>query len=758
MLRKRNFKGGDVKGHPSYITLELTKCTKVEDEILGAIAASITQRATIDDDLADIASRKEPKRQNQAPIPTVDREAELWVVSFDGSAQVKRGGSAFSAIVGSLPGSEVVKARYVFLHLNCNNGISDYLESLTMNEAEYNGLILGLDMLEKLDRKRLVRGEIDCKAPELTLLKQKALDRPRKESDHELNGSADSLASAALQRQGRTEVQGGLGYQDLVTLNRLDEILISKTEDPVVRVAVVTTRASRVRSPAGVMQENLIREMRVDRIKRAQEEEVWIAGMKKYLSGAIADLSQTEARLYGEITADYEVDKQDLLFYCPPALRSEDDRDHTVTLHWKEDIRAWGVPPADQGYVGECVDIKTEKGKPEIRGKSPGNLQATYPFRIIAMNHIPSLRRSHKGNTELLIWDDLFTGYVIAKSSSSQSTQTVAEPYEEYVFRRFGANEMIRHVREPGFMYDFFRALNKILGQRATMAYRPQANGNGERMVETATRALKMYVRDLDQKDWDEYAERLTFAINKAHDRIRGDTLTIWSTDGIRDRLWRLPCQSNALSGKIGTYGRGSRAQVNARLKEAIADRSNLHNENAGSHQIEAGSRVWLYLDRMKEGYARKLAHLWHGTFQVADNVNDFSVQLEVTGTGYQIFPEAHVSKLKLIKDFPDRPRVELTVDETDRLDYDEILLPEDSWVPSLGSDEYEVERISDARSGKRTRFGRIYREFLVHWVGYDEPTWVDEADVNCGAILNTFLRERANRNLFNVMQSHEEM
>lgn len=33
-----------------------------------------------------------------------------------------------------------------------------------------------------------------------------------------------------------------------------------------------------------------------------------------------------------------------------------------------------------------------------------------------------------------------------------------------------------------------------------------------------------MYVTDVNQQDWDEYAERLTFAINTAHDRVRGET------------------------------------------------------------------------------------------------------------------------------------------------------------------------------------------------------------------------------------------
>ena len=91
-----------------------------------------------------------------------------------------------------------------------------------------------------------------------------------------------------------------------------------------------------------------------------------------------------------------------------------------------------------------------------IHGRSPGNLQATYLFQIIAMDHIPSLPKSFKGNTELLIWVDLFSGYGIAKDSSSRTAQTIAENYEECVFRRLGASEAIRHDREPGFMSDFF--------------------------------------------------------------------------------------------------------------------------------------------------------------------------------------------------------------------------------------------------------------------------------------------------------------
>ncbi|KAG2895823.1 hypothetical protein C6341_g23776 [Phytophthora cactorum] len=291
------------------------------------------------------------------------------------------------------------------------------------------------------------------------------------------------------------------------------------------------------------------------------------------------------------------------------------------------------------------------------------------------MDHIPSLPRSHKGNTELLVWVDLFTGYVIAKDSGSRTAQTIAESYEECVFRRFGASEMIRHDREPGFIDD------------------------------------KVYVQDRDQKDWDEYSERLTFAINTAQDRIRGDTpfylvhgwdprstleasIPVGSTKR-RDRdprRWRY---------QIQRHYQQARSQVNQRLREVIADRADRHNDNVQPHQIQAGSQVWLYLDRVKEGYARKLAHLWHGPFRVVDKIGEHAVRLETGGTEYRLFPVVHVSKLKLVKEYPDRPGARITVNDSDRVDFDEILLPEDSWTPDLGQDEFEIEKITDMRSGK---------------------------------------------------------
>ncbi|OWZ13908.1 reverse transcriptase [Phytophthora megakarya] len=137
-------------------------------------------------------------------FPTVRPDEDLYVASYDGSARVKRGGDAYSANLWKLPEWTVVKVG------------SGYGEGLTVNEAEYPS-------------------EINCKAPGLTLLRQKALAKLRILPDHELvhvkrdwNVSADSLASAALQRQCGVEIETVREIQDLITLNGLDEILIVK--------------------------------------------------------------------------------------------------------------------------------------------------------------------------------------------------------------------------------------------------------------------------------------------------------------------------------------------------------------------------------------------------------------------------------------------------------------------------------------------------------------------------------------------------
>ncbi|POM69129.1 LOW QUALITY PROTEIN: Reverse transcriptase [Phytophthora palmivora] len=494
-----------------------------EEEILGAIAASITPRAEVDDALVAIAPRKQPRKNLSTPPPTIEPEETQLVASFDGSAQERRS-------------------------IQCNHleaplleAMSDYSEALTANEAEYRGFLLGFDLLSARDRGRVVisgdsnlmirqmRDEIDCKALGLQLLRQKALDRL------DWNQSADRLASAALQRQEGEIVTAEEDRKDLMTLNRLDELLRPEPPEVVVHVSRI----------------------RCERIRTAQDEEKRIAYLTAYMQGDVKNLTADEAKACSKIAstkATFCSFALDVLAGMTIGMETSSWLSQNgskffytiITPVSKEGIKASeertrGLDRVSTGeaYIEVCKD---KWGDVRSARLARDNLlyRGTNPFQVISMDHIPSLPRSFKGNTKLLIWADVFSGYVIAKASSSREAQTKVENYEECVFRRFGASDVIRHDREPGFMSDFFRAINRILKTRqsATMAYRPQANGKAERTVQTLTRALKLYVADVNQQDWDDYAERLTFALNTRHDA--GALHSIWCTAGTRDQRWKL--------------------------------------------------------------------------------------------------------------------------------------------------------------------------------------------------------------------------
>ncbi|POM58038.1 Reverse transcriptase [Phytophthora palmivora] len=325
--------------------------------------------------------------------------------------------------------------------------MSEYDNDLTVNEAEYRGLLLCFELLETQDR---MRDEINCKAPGLQLLRKKALDRLRSWPDHkflhvkrEWNQSVDKLASAALQRLEDEIVTSEEGREDLATLNRLSELLKPKPSDDVARVEAVTrSMDSRARSPR-VLEEAIVQRMRSERIREAQNEEKWIAkkNVKSYLKGDLGNLTTDDAKTCSKIADDYEVDASDLLFFCPKTIKDGEDRKRIMRLVVPENLQQdflhhyhsilvgghqgigrtylrirshfhWRVLyRGGQRYVGGCTDCENGKGRPFAQGESPGHIQATYPFQVISMDHIPSLPQSFKENTELLIWADLCSGY-----------------------------------------------------------------------------------------------------------------------------------------------------------------------------------------------------------------------------------------------------------------------------------------------------------------------------------------------------------
>ncbi|GMF46755.1 unnamed protein product [Phytophthora fragariaefolia] len=341
------------------------------------------------------------------------------------------------------------------------------------------------------------------------------------------------------------------------------------------------------------------------------------------------------------------------------------------------------------------------------------------PLQIVSMDFVIPLPKSRRGNTALLLFHCTFTGFAMAKAMSDTPALCVAHAFEECVYRRFGARSLVRHDRDPRFTSDVFQAFAEMMPfrSRATLSYRPQANDQQERSVKTVTQLVRVYAEDPLQQDWDEIVERLVFAINNSQDTTRKET-PFYVVHGW-DAQSTLKATASSLKRGFGrqsdalAWRREINRQQEIALKMAKEYQAVEKARRAGEHNdsLSRQEKACLPRPRVNENsednledaedtsLTEKLAHRWHGPFRVKKKVEEFAYELELPDrSGYRFYPVVHVSRLKAVKAFGDPPKVRLTRELTDeaRLDFDEELLPEDSWEPDMLAGEDEVESILD--------------------------------------------------------------
>jgi hypothetical protein len=421
-----------------------------------------------------------------------------------------------------------------------------------------------------------------------------------------------------------------------------------------------------------------------------------------------------------------------------------------------------------QTYVKNCVDCSTGKGKPRYQGESPGNMLASYPFQIVSMDFVTDLPPSYRGNTRLLLFQCSFTGFNMCKPMARWTAEDVAKAYNEAVFQRFGASSIIRHDREPAFMSKVFTAFRQMLGseQRATLAYRPQANGQQERAVQTVMQTIRAYVADPGQQDWDDLAENLMFCLNTSFDHSRKDTpfylVHGWDPRNTLSAMLADPPQGGDSAAvwrrnvkRMHDYAMGMAHDIQKQLKAQRAQAHNHQLTETTDPNLVVGDAVWLYMARVKPGLTKKLAHLWHGPFRIVAKKESYMYKLRLDGPAYKFFPWVHVSRLKKRSEHPERPTATVaSVAEDD--DFDSAMLPEDSWEPDEAAEEYEVEAILDVKWEKPTRTARRLKKYLIRWVGYEDADWVDASQLNCGRLQYEFDKSQKAQARLAAMQADE--
>ncbi|KAF1790702.1 hypothetical protein GQ600_25282 [Phytophthora cactorum] len=94
----------------------------------------------------------------------------------------------------------------------------------------------------------------------------------------------------------RTTTATEADWEDLITLNRLLELLLPKDEEPIVRVVAVTRSRTRRKDPPELLKSDVVQRMRPERIQQAQDEEKWIAHARSWLLGLLDFVSLRRPR------------------------------------------------------------------------------------------------------------------------------------------------------------------------------------------------------------------------------------------------------------------------------------------------------------------------------------------------------------------------------------------------------------------------------------------------------------------------------
>ena len=537
---------------------------------------------------------------------------------------------------------------------------------------------------------------------------------------------------------------------------------------------------------------------RRQRIKEAQRTIPWMITVIQHLQGhPVSHMNKKTKRIMRESLSRFFLTPDEILvrrgvtkgkarkqpavqWVIPPSLRDDIMRayhNESIAGHLGQDMTYYRIAEhfwwpklreTVRHHVRSCLDCQAGKGYPRNRGKRKKNICPTHPMQYVSLDFVGPFPESNNGYKYVCVIQDMFTRMVWLVPMTDVTAWETATLYYREILCKFGASAFVRSERGSQFLSEMFQMVMKLFGQKhnATLAYRPQGNGQNERTHSVIFSCVKLFCLDPEQKDWDEYLQQMAFALNTAYRQDVGET-PFYLFHGW-DPYFPMEAMLQKSRHQYKEYDQ--KRWRNQTMREwsyvrrhvettLIANKEKLIAKSTEwGLPIKAGDRVWVWVPKVKTGYSKKLAFRWIGPYRVEKVTNDgIKVTIKVP-TRNGIYPEVHYDRLKKCYDERDRPTTppedqeELSkVDFTESLenfpDPQEVipLMDEDGdLIPvpqehQIDPDEYEVEAILDRK--QEGRLNKKFWRYLIKWKGYDDShnTWEKEENLYCGDLLYDF-------------------
>ncbi|KAH9073985.1 hypothetical protein Ae201684P_015885 [Aphanomyces euteiches] len=663
----------------------------------------------------------------QVQMPTFTGQDEGYVAAFDGAIKVKERFGSWGAIIWKLP--EWSQSGLASGHPKGYQVHPRFWGLQTGNPPSF-----GVDAVQAGTPASPIERPSSSRAT--------AFERRVHHILRQWNGSADHLASMGLALRREVTELSTADLDDIQGKNLLAEIIQPPPDatDPLNNEQPAKSILAYTHPMPTSRVVGLNSQIRLRRVSDAQDQERKWSIIKQFLRGEVENLTQEECSKASKEAGMYEIGEEGALFRLNWSTKRcnlpifiwtlviPTELNQMILHHCHDSVEGGHF----KNYVTACETCASGGPPPTTQARSPGNLIPQGPLELVNFDIATDFPRSFGGNTQLVVFVDNFTGFVMCKPTPDRSAHTLAKAFEETVFVRFGACREVRHDREPSFMGEGFTHFMKMIGQSPmpTFAYRPQENGTAKRAIQTLVRSVKLYVTDPRQRDGDEYAVRLTFAINTTPSATRGDTpfYLMHGWDPFTTITASLPAtksgdhEANRCRSQLHQQHVFCKAMAHDLLCQAEKRRAEAHNAQlppAVDERIKFGDLVWVYIDQVKAGVKKKLAHLWHGPFRVLDKKHDYASVFEIQGRlalrNNRFHAEVHDSRLKPQRVFQLRPTERM--DGQPPVDFDEgLYLPPDSF--ELDPDEPHVFGIRAVRYTDHIKEYEVQLETDGAWTG----------------------------------------
>ena len=386
-----------------------------------------------------------------------------------------------------------------------------------------------------------------------------------------------------------------------------------------------------------------------------------------------------------------------------------------------------------QMFIKSCPACQKNNQRRSLAIARPFTLSSENPMQKMYVDLIEDLREDEDGNRHIFVAIDAFSRYLMLYPIKEKTAQAVARAFLSLI-GDFGAPRNIVSDRGPCFVSELWSELLQLIGSEheLTLGYSKEENGMVERANKEVMRHLRNIIFDRNViMNWSRYLPLVKRIFNASIHSITGVSparvIHGNAIDLNQNILGRNENNSTPIvymDSWINSLIQGQQSIISLVQKNLGKQRERHLTQVMGGEVVEFPIGSFVLVEHtqsnLRRGPKSKLLPFLKGPMKV----------ISINGDKY------------LLRNLVTRRDKEYHIKRLFEYRYDPSTLSPLKVACKDSGEQFPVEYIEKARGSFKDK---TKMEFLVHWIGHDEPTWEPWKNVRTTHACYYFLKNHPN-------------